>query len=316
MTEHSELVSVVIPTYNRGEILEGAINTVQSQTYKPIEIIVVDDGSTDRTPEIAEQYGDQIRYIRFDENRGANAARNAGIEAATGEYVAFLDTDDRWKSNKITRQITRFQETNLNCGLVHTGIERRDLTGNVIDRRIPPEVINLERQLLFGNFVGTYSCILLKASVFDVVGTPNEELPSWQDWEFYLRIADEFEFALIPEPLTIKRAGRRDQISRNIKPLLEETYPILNSIIVERAEKYGFLTRNRALAGLRNEVADAALMNQDVRIARHFLIHSLLVYPFNLKTLFLFFISLSGARAYRTAMRTKSILEKAQRIFF
>lgn len=313
MGGRSELVSVVIPTYNRGEILEGAIATVQSQIYDPIEIIVVDDGSTDHTPEIAEQYEDEIRYIRFDENRGANAARNAGIEAATGEYVAFLDTDDRWKADKIARQITRFQAADSNCGLVHTGIERRDLAGNAIDQRIPSEAANPERQLIFGNFVGTYSCILLRASVFDVVGTPDESLPSWQDWEFYLRIANEFDFALVPEPLTIKRAGRSDQISRDLKPLLEETYPAFKSIIVNRAEKYGILTRNRALAELRNEVADAALMNRNVQIARHFLIHSLLVYPFNLKTLVLIFLSLWGDRAYQMAMRTKAILEKAQK---
>jgi len=103
--------------------------------------------------------------------------------------------------------------------------------------------------------------------------------------EFYLRIADKFDFALVPEPLTIKRDGRSDQISRDIQPLLEETYPAFESILVERAEKYGTWSRNRALAELRNEVADAALMNRDARIARRFLIYSLLVYPFNLKTL-------------------------------
>lgn len=313
MDGHSKRVSVVIPTYNRADVLGSAIDSALDQTYDDLEVIVVDDGSTDDTSDVVDRYGANVRYHKFDENRGANAARNAGIDIATGEYIAFLDADDRWKSEKIARQVARFHEMGPECGLVHTGIERRKFDGDIIDRRIPPEPTDPERRLLFGNFVGTYSCILVRSVVFDTVGTPDEDLPSWQDWEFYLRVADEFEFALVPEPLTVKRVGRDDQISRNIGPLIDETYPTFESIITKRTEKYGTITSRRALAMLDKEVADAALMNGNCRQARQFLVDSLVLYPFDVKSLVLLMLSFGGDYAYQTALRTKSAIESIRR---
>lgn len=308
MDGHSEGVSVVIPTYNRASDLPGAIDSVLAQTYDPIEIVVIDDGSTDQTSEVVSTYETDIKYHRFEQNQGANAARNMGIELADGKYVAFLDTDDRWKRKKIERQVAAFAESGPECGLVHTGIERRDREGEQIDRRIPSDPENPRRRLLLGNFVGTYSCVLLKTTVFEAVGTPDESLPSWQDWEFYLRVADEYEFSLIPEPLTVKRAGSDDQISRNIDPLLNETYPRFRSIIYTRATEFGKLFRRRAMAMLNKEVGDACLMNDRRSDARKFLRAALLQYPFEPKFYIYYFVSLGGSTGYRYAGKVKKIV--------
>ena len=110
-------VSAVIPCYNYGRFLGEAIESVLSQTFSAHEIIVVDDGSTDGTPEVARRYGEKIRYHRT-ENRGVSAARNAGIALAEGDLIAFLDADDRWLPNKLECQVPVFDGT-PGVGLVH-----------------------------------------------------------------------------------------------------------------------------------------------------------------------------------------------------
>ena len=104
------LVSVIIPTYNRAKTIERAVDSVLAQTWKELEVIVVDDGSTDQTNEVLKAYGDKIRVIHR-QNGGASAARNTGIKAATGEIISFLDSDDEWLPSKTERQVNLLQRT-------------------------------------------------------------------------------------------------------------------------------------------------------------------------------------------------------------
>src|SRR5436190_9018266 len=117
-------VSVVIPTYNYARYLGAAIDSALQQTHAPLEVIVVDDGSTDDTPRLLDGYGDRIRVIR-QKNSGVAAARNAGVREARGELIAFLDSDDLWKPRKLELQIARF-EADPGLGLVHCGAETLD----------------------------------------------------------------------------------------------------------------------------------------------------------------------------------------------
>lgn len=99
-------VSVVIPTYDRAAVLPRAIDSVLGQTVEDLELLVVDDGSTDRAPDVVAGYADdRVRCLRHEQNRGASAARNSGIEAASGDYVAFLDSDDEWLAGKLETQL-------------------------------------------------------------------------------------------------------------------------------------------------------------------------------------------------------------------
>lgn len=112
------LVTCVVPVFNGERYLAEALDSVLSQTYQPVEIIVVDDGSTDGTAQVVAGYGERVRYY-FQDNSGAPAARNRGIEAAQGEFVAFLDADDMWHKEKLERQIARF-DARLELGICNT----------------------------------------------------------------------------------------------------------------------------------------------------------------------------------------------------
>ena len=124
MIKEEPTVSVIIPIYNRAHTIDRAILSVLNQIYKSFEIIVVDDCSTDNTREVIEKFGDKrIRYIRKKSNKGA-AARNTGIKAVRGEYIAFLDSDDKWLPNKLDEQIKVLKVTSPKVGVVYTETQR------------------------------------------------------------------------------------------------------------------------------------------------------------------------------------------------
>jgi len=115
-------VSIVIPTYNRAGLLSRTIQSVLNQTYQDFEIIIVDDGSTDKTEEVVKSFNSKkIFYNRHEENKGANAARNTGIKASRGEYIAFQDSGDEWLPQKLERQMKVFENASPEVGVVYTG---------------------------------------------------------------------------------------------------------------------------------------------------------------------------------------------------
>lgn len=119
----SNLVSVVIPTHNRADLLPRAINSVLKQTYTNIEVIIVSDGSTDNTRDVVDSFiknDDRVKFIEYTPSKGGNVARNKGIEASTGEYIAFLDDDDEWLLEKLKKQV-EIIESDKEIGLVYTG---------------------------------------------------------------------------------------------------------------------------------------------------------------------------------------------------
>lgn len=194
------MVSVVIPTYNREKTISRAIDSVLSQTYTDIEIIVVDDGSTDRTIHLLDQYSSKITVFKQD-HRGANAARNLGIKNAKGKYIAFLDSDDEWLPNKIAIQINYMCDTNKKiCFCPHELID-------TINRVIPDDYrdcIKYEKNLkniLRGGNVITTSAVVVAKEVLDDVGFFNEQLRRLQDYELLIRIAKKYEIGFVPQIL-------------------------------------------------------------------------------------------------------------------
>ena len=118
-------VSVIIPTCNRAHLIGRAVKSVLAQTYRDIEVIIVDDGSTDNTEEVVKSFDDpRIRYVKLDVNKGAAAARNAGIRLARGGFVAFQDSDDEWCREKLADQMDSFRDLSMKTGVVFTGIWR------------------------------------------------------------------------------------------------------------------------------------------------------------------------------------------------
>jgi glycosyltransferase involved in cell wall biosynthesis len=201
-TPSASMVSVVIPTYNRAHLVGRAIRSVLQQTHQRLEILVVDDASSDGTEEIVRGFrDDRIRYLRHDSNRGGSAARNTGIRAATGEYLAFLDSDDEWLPDKLRKQLALFATTaDDRLGLVVCGW--RDLRGARERVTLPtPGAWTWERFLGLGCVPHGTPILLLRLSVFPELPLFDERLPANQDWEFVLRLVKECAVAGVAEPL-------------------------------------------------------------------------------------------------------------------
>ena len=195
------LVSVVIPTYNYGHFVAEAIQSVLEQTFRDFEIIVVDDGSTDNTREVIEQFGDSVRYIYQDNQRTA-AARNTGIKAARGQYIAFLDADDLWLPQKLQLQIVLFEER-PHVGLVYSTIYLFESKSGAIVGEYPVSGCHegkVLKDLYMHPFIPSPTPLIPK-DVFNVVGYFDKRFDPKEDSEMWLRIAARYEFAFVPKPL-------------------------------------------------------------------------------------------------------------------
>src|SRR5262245_27684083 len=196
-------VSVIIPTHNRAHFLPTALRSVLDQTFQDLEIMVVDDASTDGTPGIRQQFQDpRIHWLRHDSNRGGAAARNTGIANSRGEYIAFLDDDDEWHPEKLARQIEVMRKRPAEIAAVYTGYPAADrATGHVRGRMTPRRRGDLQAYLLKSNPIGGTSSVLLRRACQALVGLFDETLPSFQDRDLWIRISREFHFDYVEQPL-------------------------------------------------------------------------------------------------------------------
>ncbi len=203
------LISVVIPTYNRAYILPKAIESVFNQTFRDLELIIVDDGSTDETPYLVAKY--PLIYVRKP-HRGVSHARNVGVLKAKGEFIAFLDSDDVFVPEKLEKQI-KFLEKKPSYKIVQT--EEVWYKG---EKRINPKKIHQKAEGWFFDraiklCVVSISTVLIKKEVFEEIGLFDENFPVCEDYEFWLRVSLKMPVGLIKEYLVIKSGGRPDQLS-------------------------------------------------------------------------------------------------------
>ncbi len=205
-------VSVIIPTYNRAASIGRAIESVLSQTYAHYELIVVDDGSTDGTMSLLETYADRIRVIHQN-NRGVSAARNTGIRAAGGLFIALLDSDDCWLPQKLEMQTAFFrtcpralicqtEEIWIRNGKrVNPKKRHQKFSGMIFEKTLPLCLVSP-------------SAVMIRKSLFDEVGFFDESLPACEDYDLWLRITWKYPVHLIDTPLIVKHGGHSDQLSR------------------------------------------------------------------------------------------------------
>jgi glycosyltransferase involved in cell wall biosynthesis len=205
-------VSIIIPTYNRGWIIKEAIDSVLAQDYTEFELIVVDDGSTDHTSGVLDSYGKDIKVLS-QKNKGVSAARNRGIAEASGKFIAFLDSDDLWLSQKLSVQIEFFNQTPdaLICQTEEVWI-RNGLRVNPKKRHKKPSGMIFKPSLEL--CLVSPSAVMIQRSLFDRVGEFDETLPACEDYDLWLRISCRFPVHLIDAPLIIKRGGHDDQLSK------------------------------------------------------------------------------------------------------
>jgi len=251
-------ISVIIPTYNRKHTLQRAIDSVLAQTFKPYEIIIVDDGSKDGTKEWLLQNYPSVQYIH-QPNNGVSSARNKGIQISQGSWIALLDSDDEWMPEKLEYQ-SRFLEMNRDSSFCHT---------NEIWIRNGVRVNQMKKHKKYGGDIFKHcldicrispSSSIIKKDVFEEVGAFDESLTVCEDYDLWLRVTAKFNILFLDEPLIKKYGGHLDQLSR----------------VPEGIEQY----RIRSLEKI---LSMGSLTETQFRSAKDMLIHKLNIYAKGLK---------------------------------
>ncbi len=251
-------ISVIIPTFNRKHTLQRAIDSVLAQTFKPYEIIIVDDGSKDGTKEWLLQNYPSVQYIH-QPNNGVSSARNKGIQISQGSWIALLDSDDEWMPEKLEYQ-SRFLEMNRDSSFCHT---------NEIWIRNGVRVNQMKKHKKYGGDIFKHcldicrispSSSIIKKDVFEEVGAFDESLTVCEDYDLWLRVTAKFNILFLDEPLIKKYGGHLDQLSR----------------VPEGIEQY----RIRSLEKI---LSMGSLTETQFRSAKDMLIHKLNIYAKGLK---------------------------------
>lgn len=214
-----EKVSVIIPTYNRADVLAESVRSVLQQSYADFELLIVDDGSTDNTDTMIESVSDErIRYLKMPENKGVAAARNEGLRHVRYDYIAFQDSDDYWMPDKLEKQMS-FLTQRPEAALLYCPYICQKADGSTLF--VPGTNIPLsEKQgkiypyMLKRNTIGTPS-VLLRRKCLESAGFFNESLTCLEDWEFFLRIARDHEIAFQEEAM-VRVNLSKDGVSHNI----------------------------------------------------------------------------------------------------
>lgn len=195
-------VSVIIPTHNRAHLLPRALDSVLSQGFADLEVLVVDDGSTDGTAELMKRYDDpRVRYLVQPQNQGVSAARNRGMREARGRFLALLDSDDEWMPDKLAAQVVFLEDADAKVGAVYTGVETIDPNGER-HAHLPQHRGDLFDVLLVRNVLhGAPSNILMRREVIDEVGFFDEAIPAIEDYDYFLRLAKRYHIEMIDRPL-------------------------------------------------------------------------------------------------------------------
>lgn len=295
--------SVIIPAYNKAAFTIKTVESVLAQTYKNLEIIVVDDGSTDQTRSLLAPYQDRIRYI-YKENGGACSARNLGLKVASGKYIGFLDCDDLYVNDKIARSV-EFLEKNPDCGFVHTGVDLIDAHDRIVGRFVYAKASRMDRLvpfLIMENFVSNPT-VVVRRDCFVIVGSFDENIFTPADWDLWIRLAERYKAGFINAPLSQYRVTDNFIFNKLELSQREEIY------VIEK-----FFQRNAHLRkGMKKKAMSAShlryaqcyfLKNDYPRLKREFF-QAFKLNPFNFKAWLFFFAFFLGKKKLKSRFHRK-----------
>lgn len=267
---NSGMVSVIVPCFNAQDWIVETLNSAINQTYRNVEFLVIDDGSVDRSASIVnEHFGSKVTLISQDggQNKGQASAINLGLSNATGEYIAFLDSDDLWEKCKLERQVDH-----LNChkdiALVYTGGYAIDSIGSRQYDLFEKEHLELNNpnNLLLNCYIRTPSTVMIRSDVSRTIGMFDTSLQSC-DHDYWLRVAERFKISYLPDPLTSYRrhtkqqSNNRRQWEDGLEILKKAThrYPYTDksrrkrlAVIYYRLGVHDLAVRKKRLLGLKN----------------------------------------------------------------
>jgi glycosyltransferase involved in cell wall biosynthesis len=256
------IISIIVPAYNAESTILETINSVQQQTFSNFELIVIDDGSSDRTLELLQSVVDNRLRIFSYENGGVCVARNRGISHTTGEFIAFLDADDLWTADKLELQLAALQQ-HPEAGVAYSWTNFVDEQGKFLflyNKSIFEG--NIYGKLLLSNFLGCGSNPLIRRQAIESVKEFDSAFPYCADWDFYLRLAAHWSFVVVPKPQILYRqslgsmSSKVDDIPKQVLIMLENAFraaqpkhqflrdQVLARICQQCAEKYFQLSTN------------------------------------------------------------------------
>jgi glycosyltransferase involved in cell wall biosynthesis len=315
------MVSVIIPAFNSEKYISQAIESVLNQTYQNFELIIVNDGSTDRTEEIIQNYLNGHLYI-YQKNKGVAAARNTGISASKGEYIAFLDSDDIWLPKKLELQV-HYLTMHLDTDLVYAdystfndrGILEENLT---LARQLPRPCGYIFHTLLFKCFFQT-STVMIRRNVLDKVGMFDEQFFVGEDYDLWLRISAEHRIGYLPEVVAKYRQHSPSITARDLP-----TYKPWEIKVIEKAlkmfpqEKTKIFSRKlkKRLARPYFDIAYAAFHKKKYQVARYYFSKCLQTWPYNSKAIIYYFLCCAFPQVTSPMVYLlKGMLEKTRTFF-
>ncbi|WP_265108293.1 glycosyltransferase family 2 protein [Halosolutus halophilus] len=285
------MISVVIPVYNQPELLTEALEGVREQTTENLEVVVVDDASEVDLTRVIDGLGDWVRLVEHEHNRGAAEARNTGIKAAHGDYIAFLDADDTWEPTKIEEQLDMFERGDDDLGLVYTGFVQYETDGSEWVR-YPEASGDIYVQELERDRVHPTSTVMVRRDVIEDVGGFDPSLPSRQDYDLWIRITEHYEVDYVDEILVDKHE-QPDSISKDFDSRIEGDLAVFEKV-KERASDFGFITRSRIFSYHHHVIGRDYESNGDRWQALKHLGLAILRYPFRPISYAMFVIALFG----------------------
>jgi len=265
-------VSVIIPAYNRSSTIARSVQSALTQTFQDLEVIVVDDGSSDAMRDIVQTIPDErLRLIYHATNLGAAAARNTGMKASQAKYIAWLDSDDEWLPEKLQTQLDAFQHAAPDVKACYSAHERVE-QGRI---RIHLPRQNDRKKLFLGCDLGPGTTLLFERTVLDEVGYLDESLGRYEDWDWLLRYCSRYRLIGVERPL-----ARVYYTPRRSAHILEASAQIFVSKYSSELRQYGWLYRRMAISRRWMEVASYYAQEHNLKMIIKYVAKALFIYPF------------------------------------
>lgn len=308
------LVSVILPTYNRADYIIDAINSVSNQSYNDVELIIIDDCSAVPVRETLEDIDIEVdhKIIRHKSNKGQNAARNTGLNEASGDYIAFIDDDDRWMSGKVQKQVAAFKKTDKNIGLVYTGYNYIDENNNVVREVRRTKEGGVIREYITGEFdMAPFSAVMIRSDVLEQSGYPDEKMPNMTDREWFLRIMRDFHVKSVPEILMTRRVDADERTSQWYNKRKDVSVPRFKEKHLSLASELG--CKREFLSFLSYSIAANAMRVGEYGDARKYAAESIYYHPCVKNRYIVLFACLGGSFTYKPLKQAKQFLTKIRR---
>jgi glycosyltransferase involved in cell wall biosynthesis len=299
-------VSIIIPTCNRAHLLPRAIKSVLAQTFQDFEIVIVDDASKDQTEEVVNGFAsdERIRYIKHERNKGSSAARNSGIKASRGEFIAFLDDDDEYLPEKLEKQVAALKQNASRVALVYSNVLLIDGTVNSRLWMTSPEKRRAFPELLYKGDIPITSYILRKACIGDIKF--DEELYFWIDWDFILRIAKVWEFRYV-DTVAAKWYVEPDRKNRITTAVPKKR--IISMMIFYKKYSDDLKTLPKASARFSCVIGSEHMEIGEASSARRLFLRSIMLDPFNFKYWIVYLLSFLGSNFYTTMRNIRKFIK-------